>query len=101
MLKSNLWPSLEKQLCFSEVTRVGPNPLDMIYTEEESHEDRGKVPRPREVRRHRPTDDYVSAGQPSECEKTAFCCAGQSHLHAVLPFVGTAGLRNQYSMTVK
>lgn len=101
MLKSNLGPSLERQLSFSEVTGVGPNPLDMIYTEEESHEDRGKVPRPREVRRQSPTDDYISDCQPAEWEKTALCCAGQSHLHAVLPFVGTAGLRNQYSMAVK
>lgn len=100
MPKSNLWPSLEKQLSFSEVTRVGPNPLDMIYTEEESYEDSAKIPRPRDVWRHRPTDDYISASQPSECEKTAFCCAGQSHLHAVLPLWGTAGLRNQYSMAV-
>lgn len=80
---------------------MGLNLLDMIYTEEESHEDCGKVPRPREVQRHRPTADYISAGQPSECEKTALCCAGQSHLHAVLPFVGTAGLRKQFSMAVK
>lgn len=42
MPKSNLWPSLEKQLSSSEVTRVGPNPLDMNYTEEESYEDSGK-----------------------------------------------------------